>query len=226
MSPIRFNHKWTRIDTNDYQWKSPHGPEMKDIVAIFDADGVFLRTTQPGNYLEYRYGLPAERTAGFYQALGPCLTGKADLRELLPDYLKQWGITESADEFLEGAFGSGTEIDPDVAKVVAELRKQGVTCCLATNQDKHRMTYLDRLMNIRACFDAVFVSCELGTKKPERAFYDLAGQQFPGRTLAFWDDKLENVTAAEKCGWTAYVFTDVATLRSDIVQLTRLPGKL
>lgn len=143
---------------------------------------------------------------------------------LLPDFLREWKSPESVDEFLEGAFGSGTEIVPEVADVVADLRTQGVICCLATNQDKRRMAYLER-MNLRTHFDAVFVSCEMGVKKPDLAFYEKVGERFAGRTLAFWDDRSENVIAANKSGWTSFEFTGVASLRGDLARLMTGRGR-
>lgn len=142
---------------------------MSDCVAVFDADGVFLRSTRPGNYLENRYGLTREKLAPFLAELGDCLVGKADLRHMLPSFLNQWGVGQSVEEFLGEAFNSGSEIDPDVAAIISTLRKRGTVCCLATNQDEHRMAYLDQYMRIREYFDRTYVSCEMGTKKPDHA---------------------------------------------------------
>jgi len=192
---------------------------MNEFIAIFDADAVFLRSTRPADYLEQRYGITREMLGPFFMKNAQSLIGRADIKAIIPPFLKEWGITESIDEFLAEAFSAGSEIDPGVAEIVAELRGRGVTCCLATNQDKHRMAYLDERLKIREYFDRSFVSCELGVKKPEHDFYHAIQAHFPDVNLVFWDDQPSNVQAAQECGWTAFVFTEVSQLRSEIVQV-------
>ncbi len=192
---------------------------MDDFVAVFDADAVFLRSTRPADYLETRYGITREKLGSFFAKNARCLEGKADTKTILAPFLEQWGIGESVEEFLAEAFFSGSGIDPAVAEIVAELRKRGITCCLATNQDKHRMAHLDDHLQIREYFDQVFVSCEMGMKKPEHGFYQAIQAHFPESKLAFWDDQPSNVAAAMKCGWTAFVYTEAAQMRSEIDQL-------
>jgi putative hydrolase of the HAD superfamily len=194
---------------------------MNRPVVLLDADGVFLRTIRPGNYLEHRYGLTAAQTAGFQKFMSQCLVGKADLKPELPRFLKEWGISETPEMFLDEAFGSGSEIDASVANVVKGLREEGIFCGLATNQDKHRMQYLDQRLAIRRHFDATFVSCELGVRKPEAEYFQTVQASFPGKTLAFWDDRPENVQAAKECGWSAFVFENVATLLAEVKNLQK-----
>ncbi len=145
-----------------------------------------------------------------------CLVGKADLKLELPAFLKEWKVSESAEAVLETAFSTGNQIDDAVAEVVKTIRGQGIICGLVTNQDRHRMEYLDRHLAIREHFDAVFVSCELGLKKPDADFYHVVGAHFPSKQLAFWDDRPDNVQAAKECGWTAFEFLDAAKLKADL----------
>ncbi len=165
---------------------------MNKLVAVFDADAVFLRSSRPADYLEQRYGITREKLGPFFAKNAQSLIGKADIKDILPPFLKEWSIGESVDEFLAEAFFSGSEIDPDVAEIVAGLRARGVTCCLATNQDQHRMAHLDERLEIREYFDGSFVSCELGVKKPEHEFYRAIQAHFTERKLVFWDDQPSN----------------------------------
>jgi len=192
---------------------------MNQPVVILDADGVFLRTVRPGNYLEHRYGLSAGQIAGFKKFMSRCLVGKADLKPELPRFLREWGIPETTEMFLDEAFGSGCEIDESVADVVRGLRHDGVFCGLATNQDKHRMRYLDQRLAIRGFFDATFVSCELGVKKPDAEFFQSVRAALPRKTLAFWDDRPENVQAAKECSWSAFVFENAAMFSAEVKNL-------
>ncbi len=193
---------------------------MTGFVAVFDADAVFLRSTRPADYLKQRYGLSREKLGPFFAKNARSLEGKADIKDILPPFLEEWGITQSVDEFLSEAFFSGSEIDSEVAAIVADLQGRGITCCLATNQDKHRMAHLDERLRIREYFDHVFVSCELGVKKPEHGFYHAIGARFPDAKLIFWDDQPSNVEAAMECGWTAFVFTEAAQMRREVDQIS------
>lgn len=184
-------------------------------VAVFDADGVFLRATRPADYLERRYGLTREKLAPFLAEIGGCLVGQADMKTILPEYLERWGVGQSVDEFLAEAFNAGCEIDSEVAQIVADLRKRGITCCLATNQDKHRMAFLDRHLNIRAHFGRSFVSCEIGEKKPDRGFYHAIAEVFPRANMVFWDDSAANVEAAREYGWKAFVYANSEQMRKE-----------
>jgi putative hydrolase of the HAD superfamily len=191
---------------------------MRNPVAVFDADGVFLRTSRPANYLEQRYGLSREKLAPFLAEIGGCLVGQADMKIIMPAYLERWGVEQSVDEFLSEAFNAGCEIDPEVAEIIAGLRERDIPCCLATNQDKHRMAFLDQRLGIRTTFDRTFVSCEMGVKKPEHGFYHAIRGHFPEATPVFWDDSRANVEAARECGWTAFVFKDSAQMRNEVEQ--------
>ncbi len=56
---------------------------------LFDADGVLINGGQFSSHLEKDYGITREITAPFFT--GPfieCLIGNADLKEVIPPYIK------------------------------------------------------------------------------------------------------------------------------------------
>ena len=64
----------------------------------------------------------------------------------------------------------------------------------------------------------VTVSGEIGLIKPDRAIYEHHAKAFdlePAATL-FIDDSRKNVDGAKAAGWQAVLFTDAATLKSDL----------
>ena len=64
------------------------------------------------------------------------------------------------------------------------------------------------------------VSGKLGIIKPDAAIYQHHARKFglaPERTL-FIDDNVDNVAAAQACGWHAVTFTDAATLQQDLAE--------
>jgi len=82
----------------------------------------------------------------------------------------------------------------------------------------------DTFMEARARFAflnrprGVTVSGEIGLIKPDRAIYEHHAKAFdlePAATL-FIDDSRKNVDGAKAAGWQAVLFTDAATLKSDL----------
>ncbi len=63
-------------------------------------------------------------------------------------------------------------------------------------------------------FDYVFVSCELGVAKPDRAFFGRVEKQFdpPASEICLIDDSEQNVAAAKAAGWSAIWYRGVADL--------------
>lgn len=67
---------------------------------------------------------------------------------------------------------------------------------------------LARLPGIADYFDALFFSCEMGKRKPDAAFFSMIERsimEFSGRdcepVILFFDDRSDNLQAAEKHGW-------------------------
>ena len=178
-----------------------------------------LRTMRPTDYLERHYGLSRAQTVEFGQMFDRCIIGKADLREEIGYFLKEWNLKDSVSTFLNRAFEDGCNIDETVLATVQSLRSRGVKCGLVTNQDKHRMEFLDRELALRSHFDRVFVSHEIGFKKPDHAFYRAIAAQLPRARLLFWDDRIENVKAARACGWTSFHFQTAVKFADEVQSL-------
>ena len=112
-------------------------------VVLFDADGVLVNGEKFSVHLAKDYGITVEMTAPFFNGLmRDCVWGKADLREVLPPYLKEWGWKKSLDEFLDYWHKVEHNIDEPLVEYIQQLRKKGILCCLATNQEKTRFEYM------------------------------------------------------------------------------------
>jgi len=60
-----------------------------------------------------------------------------------------------------------------------------------------------------ADFDKVYLSYELGMRKPDREIYQYIENdlQLPPKNILFLDDLEENIAAAKSCGWQAFKIT-------------------
>ena len=97
--------------------------------------------------------------------------------------------------------------------LLQELSEQGHTICTLSNYPSW-YTVLRRKMNLDAVVQHHFVSYELGVRKPKPQIYHkvLNRLEIEPHEAVFVDDRLENVTAAQKVGIHAYHFKDVTSL--------------
>jgi putative hydrolase of the HAD superfamily len=187
---------------------------------IFDADGVAIFPWRAAQLFEREYGITREMASEFFGGIfRDCLIGNADLKEELPPYLEQWGWQASVDDFIRIWFEAENAPDERVTGVVRALQKSGYTCCLATNQEKYRAEYIKDQMGFAEIFDRLFFSCELGYKKPDRAYYGRIMETLglAGSDILFWDDSPSAVEGARACGWNAKVYADFEDFESKLV---------
>ena len=81
--------------------------------------------------------------------------------------------------------------------------------------------YLRKLLafhKLEKLFDNIIISSEFGLLKPNYDFYQILidKSEVKKDEILFIDDKLENVTAANKFGIKAFVFTTAETLKEDL----------
>jgi putative hydrolase of the HAD superfamily len=186
---------------------------------IFDADGVTIFPWRAAQRFEREYAITGEMTSEFFGSIFRyCLIGEADLKEVLPPYLGRWGWQASVDDFIRVWFEAEDAPDERGIDVIRALQESGYTCCLASNQEKHRAEYIRTQMGFSEIFDRLFFSCELGCKKPDRAYYkhivDTLGLE--GSDILFWDDSSSAVEVARACGWSAEVYSDFEKFESKL----------
>ena len=173
---------------------------------VFDVDGVLIRDGQFARILSERYGLSVERTASFFQ--GPfqdCVVGRADLKDSIAPFLLEWAWPGSVDDLLALWFDADSEPNGDVLDLADELRGRGVPCFVASTQEHHRAAHLEHRLGLGERFDGLFFSCHIGTKKPERAFFDHVASEIATSPseIFFLDDRDSNVNGARDAGWNA-----------------------
>ncbi len=185
------------------------GPKTPTAV-LFDADGVIQRAPADIHMrLTMALGAtPANREAcmaDYFAAEAPCLTG-ADFAEALKPVMAKWKLT--GDPAVVLAVWHEIEVDHSILETIGALRRSGVYCALASNQQSHRAGHMSDQLAYHEVFDREFYSCHLGHMKPSPDYFHeivrLAGLD-PGRTL-FIDDRIDNVEAARQAGLRAAQF--------------------
>lgn len=176
----------------------------------FDADGVIVNPQmQFSKHLQKEYGISPEMTRNFFNGVfNDCLVGQADLKDVLPVFLKDWGWKNSVDEFIRAWLLTDHVIDMRLMNTIQHLRRAGVICCLATSQERNRSEYMKAAMGFQNMFDHLFFSCEIGWQKPHPAYYQHIEKMLAveKKSILFWDDSLANIEAAREFGWNAEIY--------------------
>lgn len=187
---------------------------------ILDADGVVVRPPQP--YSQLRAGElgvdPATFLPFFQGPFQSALVGRADLCDLIAQYHELWQWERPFEELIAAWCESENHPDPQIIKLIAETRAAGVPVYLATNQERHRTTYLRDVM-FKDVFDGILASCDLHHLKYEPAFWmetlhrlRFAQPNLESHDIAFFDDDRGCVTAARAAGLRAHLYQDAAQI--------------
>ncbi len=190
---------------------------------LFDADGV---TLQKHGYFSDKYakeyGVPAEKITPFFKnEFALCQLGKADIKQILPKYLAQWGWEKTVDDFLDYWFKSNTVANDQVVAQVRKIRAQGTKCFVVTDQEKYRASYTRSILGFDKKFDGCFFSCELGHSKSEPEFFQavINKLQLNPSEIAYFEDEQENVEVAKQAGIDAYFYNDFAGFLATLKEL-------
>jgi putative hydrolase of the HAD superfamily len=192
--------------------------------ALFDIDGVVTTKRQELHSERFirEYHAPGEEVKAFFvQEFPACLTGDADLKQVISPYLKKWNWNGSVEDFLQYWFMSEPGIDERVIGMIEKLRDMTIECYLASEQEKYRAAYLLRLGGLVDKVDGAYFTSVLGVRKKSTEFYEkiLKRLSVPAEEVVFWDDDELNVVAAKQTGITAYFYTEFALFKKQVQEI-------
>ncbi len=182
-----------------------------DLAIVLDADGVAIRSEPFTVKLEKETGI-TKLQPFFRGVFRECVVGNLELRDILPEYLEDWGWKEGVDGFLDFWFQAENKPDRKLLNEVGQLRDQGAKLFLATNQERNRLAFMRDEMGFASLFHHCFASCEIGFRKPDLAFYEAIANDDRLKSckrVVFFDDREENVDPARKMGWKGIVYRDI-----------------
>lgn len=195
---------------------------MSEIKAVlFDADGVL---TLPEEMFSIMYaksrGLSLEPFEQFFKTeWNDFVTGKRDLKDHIRDNPDVWKWDGTPEELLDYWFTTEDIRNEPMTNLVKEVRKTGMPCYLATEQEKYRGEYMKNVM-FQDLFNDYFLTAELGLRKSDPNFFKtimgLLQKEHPGlkpEEVVFFDDSQSKVDAALTAGLTAYLFESVEQVR-------------
>ena len=142
-----------------------------------------------------------------FEAEVPALDGRSDFTEAFSQVLSRWKCQGTLEDALDA--WTMIEVDTRITDTVRDLKRNGVGCYLATNQEPHRARHMSEALGYRSLFDREFYSCHLGVMKPDGAYFRAILSEIGVRpsNLLFLDDHAVNVAAARKVGLHAAEFS-------------------
>lgn len=186
-------------------------------VVIFDADGVLIHAERFSSSLSKDYGIPMDKILPFFE--GPfqaCITGHADLKEAITPYLPEWGWQGGVESLLEYWLTLEHKIDEELVSYIQDLRRNGIRCFLATNNEKYRFEYMLDKMGFSKSFDKTYASAHLGEKKPDQEFFAKIFNELKDikkEEIFFLDDDIDNIQGAKDFGIKGELYTTLEDLK-------------
>jgi len=204
-----------------------------DIAAVvFDLGGVVLDSPlRVFECFEQQRGLPPHFiselviTTGAEGAWSRLERGQLSMEEFAQAFsaeAKARGQELDAGQLMQ-ALEEATDIRPQVAEMISDLRRFGLRTAALTNnwpsEDQER-----KIDVLRPLFDVVVESFRVGMRKPEPAIYSLVLSQLgmSGERTVFLDDIGYNLKPARELGMHTIKVTDPNVAMSELVQLLGL----
>ena len=186
-------------------------------VLLLDADGVVLKK---GEYFSEIFArennLPLDSVVPLFRDMLPlCQEGKRDLKKESETYFPQWNWQGTAEDFLELWF---KDIVPDekIISAIAQLRKNGVACYMASNNEQYRAKRIRETLG--NALDGYFFSSDLKFRKANPEFFRLVLetlQVLPAEVM-YIDNDQKNIDAALTHGIDAKLYTGVEIFKTII----------
>jgi putative hydrolase of the HAD superfamily len=177
---------------------------------LWDADGVIQRPTVDWRSTLATFIRPDQSADDFVLDLmvseRPSIRGEGDFSDAIAAVLAKWESTTTVEEALQPWHWFETE--PVVVDLIQRLRKAGIGCHLATNQQSYRRAIMQDERHYGDWFDQTFYSCDLHLAKPDPEYFQaiLKAVGKPASTTLFIDDNEANVKGALTAGLHAELY--------------------
>jgi glucose-1-phosphatase len=108
--------------------------------------------------------------------------------------------------------------DLEVLDLLSLARAEWPLYAFTNSNPAHQTVWAARFSSELNAFDTIFVSSELGHRKPDRAAFDMVVTSIgvPASRILFFDDSVENVVGAQEAGLQAVHVTSTESVRSGL----------
>ena len=143
-------------------------------ILLIDSDGVVIKPRQ--EFFSDRYArdfdIDPELIIDFLKnQYQKCIRGKADLKVELEKVMADWKWIWTVEELLDYWFSAENDLDPEVLKIISDMRSNGAYCYLTSDHTKYRKDNVMQTLGMDKHFDGAYFSCDLGFVKSEPGFF-------------------------------------------------------
>ncbi|MFY9997226.1 MAG: glucose-1-phosphatase [Leclercia sp.] len=121
----------------------------------------------------------------------------------------------SYEQFAHGWQAIFVGIRPEVIAIMHKLREQGHRVVVLSNTNRlHTTFWPDEYPDVKAAADKIYLSQEMGMRKPEARIYQavLQAEGYPAADAVFFDDNADNIEGANQLGITSILVTGKQTI--------------
>lgn len=141
--------------------------------------------------------------------------GEISDEEFAKALCEEMALSLSYEQFSTGWQAVFVALRPDVIDIMHKLRAKGDRVVVLSNTNRlHTTFWPEQYPEIRAAADRIYLSQEMGMRKPEARIYQqvLAEEGFSADDTVFFDDNAENIAGAERVGITSILVANKATI--------------
>ncbi len=195
-----------------------HKPE----VVVFDLGEVLSRPKDNLEHLAKRLSIsPSQLSPGYWKWRFDYDLG-LDAATYWGSVLADTPVTlsrEEAEELSVIDSAAWAQLDDAELKILAELNEEGTRLVLLSNSP-HVMDDIVRSTPWAAFFERIYISAPLGIAKPDPRIYNLVEDELNvlPENILFFDDRKENIDAANKRGWDAVLWTSLPAMEAELKQ--------
>ena len=128
---------------------------------------------------------------------------------------EEMSLSLSYEQFSAGWQAVFVSLRKEVITIMQQLREQGHRVVVLSNTNRLHTTYWpEQYPQISAAADSIYLSQEMGMRKPEARIYQqvLAQEGYSADDAVFFDDNVDNIEGANRLGITSILVTDKNTL--------------
>lgn len=121
----------------------------------------------------------------------------------------------SYEQFSHGWQAVFVALRPEVIEIMHKLREQGHRVVVLSNTNRlHTTFWPEEYPEIRSAADHIYLSQDLGMRKPEARIYQqvLQAEGFSAEDAVFFDDNADNIEGAKLLGITSILVTGKETI--------------
>lgn len=191
------------------------------MVILFDLGGVFVpdSTDVLNREMAECVGMAENELASkWHDSLTPLFTGKTSIRDFYSNLLTGNDPDQLLRKHIE-IYLRLYRLEQPMVTLLSQVKSRYATACFSNTELE--IADVNREKGLYACFDQVFLSTELGLRKPDmEAFLTVIRTLgVPPGDVVLVDDKHENIAAAHAVGMKTVLFSNHLALADELHRL-------